>query len=272
MLRYSSPTLIFSIYFMTKKNYIFLLISLIILLFIINYPFLDSTLTNLLDEKETIIIERVIDGDTVVVNNKSIRLLGINSPERGELYYKEAKEFLEDLVLNKSLTIEITGQDQYYRDLAYLFDGNKNINLELVQKGFANVYILDNRKYENELRKAWKNCIEENNNLCEKSKEKCSDCIELRKFDYKNEIVIFYNKCGFDCDLTGWEIKDEGRKKFIFSDFILEKNKEVTIKVGKGINSEEKLFWRRKDYVWTNTGDTLFLRDDEGRLVLWEGY
>jgi len=32
------------------------------------------------------------------------------------------------------------------------------------------------------------------------------------------------------------------------------------------------LFWKGKDYVWTSTGDTLFLRDDEGKLVLWEMY
>ncbi len=257
---------------MTKKNYIFLLISLIILLFIINYSFLDSVLTNFLNEKETIIVRRVIDGDTIVIDNKSIRLLGINSPERGEKYYNEAKEFLEDLVLNKSLAIEITGQDMYYRDLAYLFDGNKNINLELVKEGFANLYILDNRKYENELKKAWENCIEKEINLCEKSKEKCSNCIELKKFDYENEIIIFYNKCDFDCDLNEWNIKDEGRKNFVFSGFVLKEKREIKIIVGEGKDNEDELFWDGQEYVWTDTGDTLFLRDGEGGLVLWENY
>ncbi len=255
-----------------KKKQVFLLVSLIILLFVINYSFLDSALINFLNEEESVIVERVIDGDTVIVGNKSTRLLGINSPEKGELYYKEAKEFLENLVLNRSLTIEITGQDQYYRNLAYLFDGNKNINLELVEKGFANVYILDERKYENELRRVWKKCVKNNNNLCEKSKDECVDCIELRKFDYENEIVIFYNRCDFDCDLNEWEIKDEGRKRFVFEEFVLEKDREVMIKVGEGINNKEKLFWTGQKYVWTNTGDTLFLRDKEGKLILWKNY
>ncbi len=267
-----------------KKKQIILLIFLISLFFIINYQFLDSALENFLNEKETIVVRRVIDGDTVIVGNKSVRLLGINSPEKGEIYYNEAKEFLEELVLNKSLTIEITGQDMYYRDLAYLFDGNKNINLELVEKGFANVYILDNKKYENDLRKEWENCVKNNNNLCEKSKDKCSDCIELRKFDYENEIMIFYNKCGFDCDLTGWTIKDEGRKKFIFKGFALGEGKSVKVIVSKApqaypetfpeemSNRSKELFWEGQDYVWTNTGDTLFLRDSKGKLVLWRGY
>ena len=52
----------------------------------------------------------------------------------------------------------------------------------------------------------------------------------------------------------------------------LEKEREVAIKVGEGIDSERELFWIRKDYVWTNTGDTLFLRDAEGKLVLFESY
>jgi len=30
------------------------------------------------------------------------------------------------------------------------------------------------------------------------------------------------------------------------------------------------LFWKNEDYVWAKTGDTLFLRDGKGKLVLWE--
>ena len=33
-------------------------------------------------------VKRVIDGDTVVVDGVSVRLLGINTPERGEKLYK----------------------------------------------------------------------------------------------------------------------------------------------------------------------------------------
>ena len=104
------------------------------------------------------------------------------------------------------------------------------------------------------------------------STDKCAECIELKEFDNENEIVIFYNNCEFDCSLDGWEIKDEGRKKFVFPEFILKTNKEIKIEVGEGIDENSVLFWRNEYYVWTNTGDTLFLRDDEGKLVLWERY
>jgi len=255
---------------MNRKRQIILLIVLISLLFFINYPFLDSAVESFLLKNEKGLVERVVDGDTIIVNGDSVRLLGINCPEKGERYYEEAKEFLENSVLNKKVRLEGIENDMYFRKLRYVFLGSENVNLKMVEEGLANVYILDDKNYEKELRDAWEECILKNKNLCEKSLDKCADCIGLRKFD--NQEVVFYNRCDFDCDLNGWTIKDEGRKKFVFEDFILDKDKEVKIIVGEGINNGNILFWKGEDYVWTSTGDTLFLRDSEGRLVLWEMY
>ena len=99
-------------------------------------------------------------------------------------------------------------------------------------------------------------------NLCEKSNEKCAECVKLTEFDYKKDKVVFYNKCAFACDLNGWKVKDEGRKDFLFEKFVLESFSKVEL-------TNENF---SEEYVWTDTGDTLFLRDDEGKLVLWEGY
>ena len=257
-----------------QKKYI-LLFLLAILLFSINYKTLDSHVINFFDESEKVIVQRIIDGDTIKANNESIRLLGINSPEKGEPLSKEATEFLENLILNKSIKIESTKKDLYGRTLAYLFLNNENINLKIVENGFANAYFPEGKqKYYSEFQNAWENCVKNNLNFCEKSNNKCANCIELKSFDYKNEKIIFQNICSFDCDLTGWNIKDEGRKKFIFPKFILEKNKEFEVKVTKEKmqNTNEKLFWERKTYVWTKSGDTLFLRDKIGGLILWQNY
>ncbi len=199
--------------------------------------------------------------------------MGINAAERGQEYYQEAKVFLEELILNKTVKLEFGKDkyDKYNRLLAYVFLDEENINLRLIKKGFANFYFPSGKDiyYEN-FKKAWEDCIKENINLCEKSGDKCAGCIEILKF--KGQTVVFRNMCDFDCELTGWEIKDEGRKTFIFENFVLGAGKEVSIEVGEGINTEDVLFWMNEDYVWTNTGDTLFLRDDEGLLVLWEEY
>ena len=260
---------------MKNKREITLLIPLIVLLFVINYPFLDSALVKFLDEKKAVIVERVIDGDTIVVNRSSLRLLGINTPEKGEIYYKEAKKYLEDLVLNKTVHLEYGKEkvDRYGRILAFLFIENTNINMKIVEEGFGNFYFPSGKdQYYNNFLEAWKSCIKDKNNLCEKSVDLCSSCIELVKIGVKKQEAVFTNVCNSNCNLTSWKIKDEGRKNFIFPEFILDPQSRVTIRIGEGQNTETTLFWSGEDYVWTKTGDTLFLRDSLGKLVLWKSY
>jgi hypothetical protein len=72
--------------------------------------------------------------------------------------------------------------------------------------------------------------------------------------------------------LENWIISDEGRKRFVFENFVLEPFSEVLVEVGEEENSENILYWKGEDYVWTSSGDTLFLRDNVGKLVLWETY
>lgn len=258
---------------MNRKRGIFLIIFLGILLLLINYNFLDSSLENFLEESQTVIVNRIIDGDTIVVENDThVRMLGINTPEKKEIYHDEAMNFLNKLLLNKTVKLEYGADkiDKYGRTLAFIFLDEKNMNLEQVRNGFANVYILDDKKYETELRNAWEECINSNKNLCEKSEDECANCILLKELDVKEQKVVLEDKCSFECDLTNWEIKDEGRKKFIFEEFVLGENKEVEILVGNKTNTKEILFWNAKDYVWTETGDTIFLRDSDGKLVFWE--
>ena len=260
-----------------KKRDAITLIFLVILFLVINYSFLDKKAESFLKgyKTEIVFVNRVIDGDTIVAGNQSIRLLGINTPERGEFYSDEAKSFLEGRVLNKTVRLEFGKErfDLYKRTLAYVFLEGENVNLEIVENGFANYYFPSGKDiYYGDFKEAWNVCIDKNKNLCEKSGDICTPCIELKKFNYIREEIDFYNKCDFSCDLTNWEIKDEGRKTFVFSKFTLDSGSEVTIKTGSGANTDKTLFWSGEEYVWTRTGDTLFLRDEKGKLVLWEGY
>ncbi len=232
-----------------KQKQVLLLSILIIALLAINYPFIDNALKDFLTDYNVVHVERVIDGDTIVAN-ESIRLLGINSPERGELYYNEAKEYLEELILNKTIKLEFGKErkDKYNRILAYVYYNNKNINLELVQNGYANYYFYGGKdKYSNDLESAWEECINNNINLCEASIHQCSECISLTH----NSII---NSCNFSCDVSGWEIKAQGRDKIVFSEILR--------------NGEELGF----ELELMETGDTLFLRDVEGGLILWGSY
>ena len=45
------------------------------------------------------IVSRIIDGDTIELQNgERVRLLGINTPEKGQPYYEEATNRLKELI------------------------------------------------------------------------------------------------------------------------------------------------------------------------------
>jgi len=84
----------------------------------------------------------VSDGDSLtllVQGNRQIkvRLDGIDAPEGGQEFSKNAKEGLSGLVFGKDVTLRVTGMDRYERTLGVVFVGGVNANLQLVQQGLA---------------------------------------------------------------------------------------------------------------------------------------
>jgi len=226
--------------------------KLILLFFILAvlslfYPPIDNFLEQTFSATQTVFVERAIDGDTIETEIGNIRLLGINTPERGEIYYNEAKAFLESRIFNKTVELEFVGEriDKYNRTLAYVFLDDKNVNIEMVEKGYANYYFYDGRdKYSNKLEDAWNKCIDDEINLCEPSSNICKSCVIINT-DYLT------NNCGFTCDIKNWTIKGEGREIFTFNQ---------TLAQGQQASFELDL---------ADSGGSLFLRDNEGKLVEW---
>ena len=90
----------------------------------------------------TLTLPVAVDGDTVQSGKVWVRLVQINTPEKGECYYKEATTYTHNfLKLNgKSKLIRdarLDSFDQYGRALGYLTKGNRNLNLELIKYGYA---------------------------------------------------------------------------------------------------------------------------------------
>lgn len=97
------------------------------------------------------IVERVIDGDTIELgNNERARLIGIDTPERGEECYEEAKQRLQRLVEGKTVEMEkdLEDRDRYGRLLRYIYFENESINLKMVEEGYAYAFPYEpNTKY-----------------------------------------------------------------------------------------------------------------------------
>jgi len=95
-------------------------------------------------------VVKIYDGDTIKVTGLDltfkIRLVGIDSPEIGfkgrksQPFSQKAKQHLVGLIDNKKIAIKSYGTGSYNRQLAEVFVNNKNINIEMIRAGLAEVY------------------------------------------------------------------------------------------------------------------------------------
>ena len=96
----------------------------------------------------TAVVKKVIDGDTVeLFNGTVLRYVGITAPEEGEDFAEEATKLNKELVEGKEIKLEYDNykSDKFGRILAYAIVDDKNISVELVQKGMAELVIYQKR-------------------------------------------------------------------------------------------------------------------------------
>ncbi len=244
-------------------------------------------------ETEEIIVSKVIDGDTVKLSNGDIvRLIGINTPEFGRPCYTEAKNKLTELVSGKQVILEqdVNDKDQYGRLLRYIYVEDLFVNLEMVRLGLAHKYNYgSNTKYSIQFEQA-ENEAKQIEGCLWKSEEidYIQDrCIEITNFHFdadgndnynlNDEYVIFKNSCSYSINLSGWTIKDETSSHlYTLPSFIFRAESSFTLYTGIGTDTNSSLYWGRTagNYasIWNNKGDTLFLRDSTGNLVLSQTY
>ena len=100
------------------------------------------------------LVTKVVDGDTADLQGLGrVRFSGINTPEKGDCYYKEAKEKLTNMILNQEVYAEKdrSDKDKYDRYLRYVYLNDTFVNGVLVQEGYAVVfdkYKKDTGRYE----------------------------------------------------------------------------------------------------------------------------
>lgn len=99
-------------------------------------------------------VSKVLDGDTIKVipdtlvtgvkvykdGSVSVRLRGIDAPEKSQPYGLEAKDYLIKLVLRKKIRVVVKDIDRYGRIDGYVYVGSLNVNLEMVKAGYAWAY------------------------------------------------------------------------------------------------------------------------------------
>ena len=93
---------------------------------------------------------KIYDGDSLKVSGAGltlmVRLVGIDAPETGggkhspQPFSRRAKAAFSRMIDQGPFTLKSYGTGGYNRVLAELFVGGRNINLELLRQGFAEVY------------------------------------------------------------------------------------------------------------------------------------
>jgi micrococcal nuclease len=101
-------------------------------------------------------ITRIIDGDTLLIDQTTIRLSLVNSPERDEPGYQEAKDFASTVcpVGSNAEFIEDSWQptDKYGRSLGLVYCNDMFLNELLLTNGHANIstYFCDKSEFGSE--------------------------------------------------------------------------------------------------------------------------
>jgi endonuclease YncB( thermonuclease family) len=107
---------------------------------------------------------RVIDGDTIEINRKRIRLHGIDAPEQKQKCLdasqseypcgEYATNALRTKVQSARVSCNVNGVDRYKRLIAVCYIGSENINNWLVRRGWAIAYKRYSKDYVSTERKA----------------------------------------------------------------------------------------------------------------------
>jgi micrococcal nuclease len=100
------------------------------------------------------IVSKVVDGDTIrVTTGKRVRLVQIDAPELHlrECYGDRARSELEELLprgrrVRLELDAKLDQVDEHGRQLAYVFAGDTNANVEQVRRGAARLFFYHGRR------------------------------------------------------------------------------------------------------------------------------
>jgi len=221
--------------------------------------------------REYYFVSKVIDGDTIELSNREkVRLLGINAPEINEPFGEEAKGFLSKMVEGKRVYVErdLRPRDEFGRLLAFLFIDDKNINLELVRSGSAHTFQLNKvSKYIKELREVENFAMKNQLGIWKKSNITCIKLVDLKISG--EEKVVLRNDCNFSIQLKNWILEDESHNRFIFPSYLFKPKEVIEI---YSTNKTAKFSFNKNFPIWDREGDSLFLRDSQGLLVLFYRY
>ncbi len=238
-------------------------------------------------------VREVIDGDTIVLSDgRKVRYLGINAPEHGQPYAREARNFNRRLVngLPVHLEFDQIQEDRYHRLLAYVYtkrcgvrsagcEEQTMVNEQLVTEGWAHVFsIPPNIRYATQFLQA-----QEKARTARKGIWKIvRGPLKITRIEPKGdgedgkdalaEFVRVANISAQTVNINGYSIADRDGHRYHFPSARLQPGYVLTLVTGRGrdrldVAGPITLYWNRGSGVWNDRGDTAMLSDPLGQVI-----
>jgi len=100
--------------------------------------------------EDRFVVAKVIDGDSVELRGGDrVRLLAIDTPEKGQPLYEEATRLLDSLAVGKLARLEYSKRrrDRYGRLLAYVYlEDSVFVNERIIESGMGNLYLWEDNE------------------------------------------------------------------------------------------------------------------------------
>ena len=222
----------------------------------------------------------IYDGDTIEVEGDDgaldVRLVGINAPDQGECFHQRATDHLIDTLKGRKVRLEVVGEDQFDRQLAVVWHGERLVSLELVSLGLA-IAVTPEDPNDRLLVDAEGTAFQTGAGLW--AADACGTGalpqIEIDDSELvadppgpddetlDGEVVVLVNRGAAAVDLTGWVLRDESsRHRYRFTPgSMIGPGAEVTIR------SSDPGWDPGDSAVWNNGGDMVLLLDGGGRVI-----
>ena len=261
------------------KNKCFFIFLLFLVLGVL---FLSSAPSSAFDTGDPFRVTRVVDGDTIVLaDGRHIRYLGINTPEYGEPFWKEAKDYNALKVRGKSVMLEFgeVKEDKYGRTLAYVFVGGEMVNAQLLKAGWAHLLILEPIRYHDSFQQAQEEARAKDLGIWGpggfkgplKITSLHADAPGDDRFNLNGEYVRICNISPLAVTLPGFSLVDNEGYRYIFPAGVLRPGYTLLLLTGTGadvLTGDQLFFYWNSTYpIWNNKGDKATLRDPQGAVV-----
>ena len=221
-------------------------------------------------------VVEILDGDTFDLGNEErVRIIGINTPEKGRPFSDEATDALSEMIMGKEVTLVNDSKnddaDSSGRLLRHVYVDGVSVNYEMIRMGMAFWYPYSSgTDMDESYQEAQESAANDHIGLWTESQYNITiDYIEYdpEGNEVDGEYLIITNHDNYNINMEGWYLQDEAARTAYEFNYTLDVDTSIRVYTGSGEDNETALFWGWYQGIWNNGGDMAILQDENGLMV-----